>query len=332
MKKIINFLLIFITTGLVLYFSLKDDYKVVINTILNINKFWLFLGFLLVILYWFTKSIVTVKIARKFKKTYSIKESLKMTLETNFFHAITPFSSGGQPYEIYSLKKNGLRITDATNVSMSCFIVYQIALVLLGIIAIIANYFGNFYPDNIVLKRLVTLGFIINFIVIVVLFLLTFTSKISKSLINFGINILCKLKIVKNKEKTKDNFSKYLNDFHDGAKQLLTKKREFILLIGIQFLSLCCLYLIPYALIKGINLSINPFIVIITSAYVMLIGSFVPIPGGTGGLEYGFVAFFSSFVGDVKLNAIMLLWRFITYYFGMIIGSIILSVGKKEKR
>ena len=69
---------------------------------------------------------------------------------------------------------------------------------------------------------------------------------------------------------------------------------------------------------------------IMTSAYVMIIGSFVPIPGGSGGLEYGFVAFYGTFITGPKLMAIMLLWRFVTYYFGMIVGAIALNMKKVD--
>lgn len=331
MKKIVNFLLLLIVTALVLYFSLKDDYQTVVNTIFSINKLWLLCGFICLFLYWILKSIVTTKLVKNFNNEYSLKKGLKMTLETNFFHAITPFSSGGQPYEIYSLKKNGLRIIDATNVSIESFIVYQIALVLLGIIAIVSNYFFNFFPASSLLKNLVTLGFIVNLLVIVGLFILTFTTKFSKVILNIGLSLLSKLKIIKNKEAKKNSLDKYLYDFHIGAMTLLKNKKSFILLIIIQFISLVFLYLVPYTLIKGVNLDIKIYIAIITSAYVMIIGSFVPIPGGTGGLEYGFISFFGNFISKSKINAIMIMWRFVTYYFGMILGAIILSIGKREK-
>jgi len=77
--------------------------------------------------------------------------------------------------------------------------------------------------------------------------------------------------------------------------------------------------------------SVSAGITIITSAYVMIMGSFVPIPGGTGGLEYGFVNFFGKFLSGSKLSALMLVWRFITYYFCMIIGAIALGIKKVEK-
>ena len=127
-------------------------------------------------------------------------------------------------------------------------------------------------------------------------------------------------------------WEKYLSDFDEGARVLLQNKKRFIYLVFLELLALLLLYFIPYLLIKGVGIKENISIitVIVTSAYVMLIGSFVPIPGGTGGLEYGFIAFFGNFISGPILNALMLLWRFVTYYFGMILGAVILGLRKKE--
>ena len=64
----------------------------------------------------------------------------------------------------------------------------------------------------------------------------------------------------------------------------------------------------------------------------MIMGSFVPTPGGTGGIEYGFMYFFNYLIKGSVLSALMLVWRFITYYGGMIFGGIcLLSYRKKSK-
>lgn len=333
MKKYLNFVIIILATALVLYFSLKDHYQIVIDTIVNIDKRFLLIGIFLVIGYNFFKSIVMWTIAKNIKKTYRFREAFRMVFETNFFHAITPFSTGGQPYQVYSLKKSDIKLTDGTNISIQEFITYQIALVLLGMIAIISNYFLNLFPDNKILSGLVTIGFLANLLVIIALFVLTFTRKISKTLINFIIKLLSIFRIVKNKDETMEKFEKYLEEFHTGAQHLLKNKKQFFICIFLQFISLVCLYLVPFALIYGAKITyINPLVVIATSAYVMLIGAFVPIPGGTGGLEYSFIAFFSNFIPSGSVNAIMLLWRFITYYFVMIIGAIILGIGRKDRK
>ena len=201
LKKVANVIVLALVTCLVLYFSLKDNFNTIINEIINVNIFWLVISFLLAISFWFFKAIATTRIANIFKKDYSIKQGMRLVLETNFFHAITPFAVGGQPYEIYSLKKSKLKITEATNVSIVNFIVYQIALVLLGIIAIVYNHHFVLLKENDLLKNLVVVGFLVNFIVIVALFLLTCTKKINKILMKFIIKVLNKIHIVKNKDE-----------------------------------------------------------------------------------------------------------------------------------
>ena len=332
LKKVANIIVLALVTCLVLYFSLKDNFNTIINEIINVNIYWLVISFLLALSFWFFKAIATTRIANIFKKDYSIKQGMRLVLETNFFHAITPFAVGGQPYEIYSLKKSKLKITEATNVSIVNFIVYQIALVLLGIIAIVYNHHFVLLKENDLLKNLVVIGFLVNFIVIVALFLLTCTKKINKILMKFIIKVLNKIHLVKNKDEKIKQFNEYLNEFHQGAKILLQDKKLFIKLIFVHFIGLISSYLIPLTLAYAMGISSYTGIeAIVLSSYVMLIGAFVPIPGGTGGLEYGFMTFYGSFIKGSKLNAIMLLWRFITYYFAMILGAILLGIRKKEK-
>ena len=112
LKKVANIIVLALVTCLVLYFSLKDNFNTIINEIINVNIFWLVISFLLALSFWFFKAIATTRIANIFKKDYSIKQGMRLVLETNFFHAITPFAVGGQPYEIYSLKKSKLKITN----------------------------------------------------------------------------------------------------------------------------------------------------------------------------------------------------------------------------
>ena len=268
LKKVANVIVLALVTCLVLYFSLKDNFNTIINEIINVNIFWLVISFLLAISFWFFKAIATTRIANIFKKDYSIKQGMRLVLETNFFHAITPFAVGGQPYEIYSLKKSKLKITEATNVSIVNFIVYQIALVLLGIIAIVYNHHFVLLKENDLLKNLVVVGFLVNFIVIVALFLLTCTKKINKILMKFIIKVLNKIHLVKNKDEKIKQFNEYLNEFHQGAKILLQDKKLFIKLIFVHFIGLISSYLIPLTLAYAMGISSYTGIEAIVSSFV----------------------------------------------------------------
>lgn len=330
-KRIISFVIIAIVTFLVLYFSLKDDYNNILHTIKTINKAWILVVFLLLFLYWVIKAFVRKKLVSNFNSEYSYLDSLKLSCELNFFNGVTPFATGGQPYEVYSLTRHNIKGIEATNIMIQNFITYQIALVFLGILAMITNTFAHIFPKGF-LTSLITLGFALNSLVIVVLFIITFGKKIDKFIMKIIVFILSKFRIVKNESNTLEKLQKYLEEFHEGATILLKDKKNFIKMILLQLVALSTLYLIPLVLLYGTGdyTSLNVYKAIIISAYVMLIGSFVPIPGGTGGLEYGFIAFYGNFIKGSKLNAIMLLWRFITYYFGIFVGAIALNIKRKK--
>ena len=330
-KKIISFILILLAASLVLYFSLKDDFNTIVSTIFSINKIWFIVAFLFLFIYYGLRALCIKIIAKKFKSEYKFKSALRMVLETNFFHAITPFATGGQPYEVYSLSKTGIKVADAISISVGNFITYQIALVSLGLVAIISNALFGIIEASL-LKGLIILGFIINFLVIVFLLWISISKKTEKNILYILIDILGKFKIIKKPEYKKDKLYEYLNDFTKGCEILIKDKKSMVLLIMYHLVSLVILYLIPFTLFVGIGVNIKLCDVIVIMSYVMLIGSFVPIPGGTGGLEYGFVAFFSKYIVGSKVNAIMLVWRFITYYFGLILGSIVLNIKKESKK
>ena len=265
-------------------------------------------------------------------KDISFKKIFKIVFITQFFDGITPSSSGGQPYQIYAFKKEKIHLVDATNIAIQNFIVYQIALVLLGLIAVILNKYLNLFNQLGIIKNLIMLGFIINVIVIIGLFSLAFMKKLNKLIIKLIIKLLAKLKIIKNKEKIINNLNESIEQFHEGAKTLLKNKKDFIKTILYNFIALLLLYSIPVIIIFGLGdyQSMNVLESIISSAHVMLIGTFIPIPGATGGLEYAFTQFYGVFITGTTLTLVMLLWRSLTYYLGVIIGGILLNFRKKR--
>ena len=199
-------------------------------------------------------------------------------------------------------------------------------------VAVVLNQIFHFYPKVEILQNLVTVGFIANTLVIVIMFLISFNTKFNRMIVKLGIFLLSKLNIVKDKDAKLKEWDNNINNFHDSATILLKNKKDFIYGILLNLIALITLYLVPYAMMCAIGINaFNPLEAIVTSAYVMLLGSFVPMPGGTGGLEYGFLAFYGNFLTGSALTALMLLWRFITYYLGMILGAIALNVKRVKQ-
>ena len=330
-KKIFNIILLIVVTGIVLYFSLRNNFSATIKEIATMDMKYLSIAFLLLFIFWIFRSYPMYSFCKKINSNFRYIHSFQLTLRTQFFNAVTPFATGGQPYQIYYLKQCGINYAASTGVVLQNFIVYQIALVTLGIVALICNSIFHIFNNAPILQKLIALGFVINTLVIVVMFLVAFDKKVNKKLIDLGIIILTKLHIVKNKEAQLKKWDESINSFHENAKILLKDKLSFIANIVYNFIALCCLYMIPFFVFLAMGeTGINPGTAIVTSAYIMIIGSFVPIPGATGGLEYGFVQFYGNFFAGTVLSAAMLVWRFITYYFGLIVGAIALNIRRPE--
>ncbi len=332
-KYIFNFLLIAIVLSIVLYFSLKDNYQEIISTILKMNYIWIFAAILALIIYRLCASLGHYYIIKANNGKVSYLKCFQINLMILFFHGITPFAGGGQPMEIYFLHKEGIPVTKATNITLQNFIVYQIALIITGLMALIYNHIFNVFPNDSLIKYLVVLGFTINTLVLVVTFILSFGKKTNKFIIEKGIHFLAKIKIIKEEKKTQEKCQKYLQSFHDNAIELKKNKKIVAFMVLINIIGLMTMYSMPYPILRGMGININIFKVITAIAYVMIIGSFVPIPGGTGGIEYSFIFFFQYLISGSILHAAMLVWRLISYYFGMVLGAFALALyRKREKR
>ena len=58
LKSILSIVILITIAMLVLYTSLKDNYKEIINGLLSANKLWILVAILFVFGYWFFKSII----------------------------------------------------------------------------------------------------------------------------------------------------------------------------------------------------------------------------------------------------------------------------------
>lgn len=329
-----NSIILLIITVIVLICVLKDDFPSIIETLASANLFWILVALLCFFVSLGFEAKAYQEIIQGYQYDYTFMKSYKMLLITKFFNGITPFSSGGQPMQIYMLKKDGIRLTKATNIIIQNFIIYQAALVLFGIIAIITNYCLKIFTEVTLLKQLVTVGFLINTLVMVGLIIISFSSKFNHFIIQKGISILDKLKLIKNKEEKQENWKEKVDDFHEGAEYLKNNKLLCAKAFIYNIIYLALSYLMPYfviiALSKTIPAGVTPIKVICSSAYVLIMGSFVPIPGASGGIEFGYYKFFGNFVKGTILKASLLIWRTISYYLPMIIGGILFSINAKR--
>ena len=309
---------------------LKDDFSSIIHSLITANLFFILLALLCQFIGLFFDALAYKKVINSYDQNYTLKKAFQMIIITKFFNGITPFSSGGQPMQIYMLKKDGFRLTKATNIIIQTFILYQAALVVYGLLAIGINSHFQLFTNVTLLKNLIILGFFMNTAVMIGLIIISFSNKFNHLLINKSILFLSKIHVIKDKEKKLEIWSEKVDDFHEGTTFLKNNKKLCVEAFIYNLLYLTFTYVMPFFVIIALGANdkglVTPLNSIIASAYILIIGAFVPIPGASGGIEYGYLKFFGSFISGSVLKASLIVWRFISYYLPMIIGAITFSL------
>jgi uncharacterized protein (TIRG00374 family) len=234
------------------------------------------------------------------------------------------------------LKKSGIKVAQATNIIVQEFIMYQIALIFIGLILVIINMLFNVCSIDPVLFNFIILGFIINIAVGLVLIFVSFSKRFSKFLVRIGLRIGIKLKLIKNVEKTTKSLNEKVEEYNESGTMLKENKKLFFTCVLINFIALIIFYLIPFFVFLSLGYNIGILEAIVSSAFILIVGNFVPLPGGTVGTEAAFGEFFwktlPASAGAAVLNSGLIIWRGITLYLGILVGGIALGFFKGDEK
>lgn len=333
-KKIKLYLVfVFVLFIFVLYFSLKDNYKDILNALSKVKIIYLIIGILFVFISKCLIGIIVYLIAKKEHKDVSLKKMINIEIIYPFFAGITPGSSGGESFEILYMKQTGIPYGKATSVTIQKYILYQISLIIVNAIALILNIFTDIIPKSGLVNFAVTINFLFNISLLTILFLLAYNKKFNHFIMKRGLSFLCKIKVIKDLEKTQNKLDSYLDNFDDGVDKLKEDKKLFIKLILISMSSL--IFLIGAAIPVARSLNINSISILnlfVLAAYVKMISLLIVTPGNSGAAEYSFIYLFTGLLLEDDIMAYMLVWRFVTYYIPLITGGVLAMTWRKENK
>jgi uncharacterized protein (TIRG00374 family) len=135
------------------------------------------------------------------------------------------------------------------------------------------------------------------------------------------------LKFVMKEEKVLDiqkNLFDKIDEFHTVSKKLFTQKKVLLKASLITLVQLFLFYSIPFFVLKAFHVEdVSFWFVIALNVILTMAVSIFPIPGGSGGAEYGFKLLFAKFIQwPAQLVLAMFIWRILTYYLGLFAGII----------
>lgn len=249
--------------------------------------------------------------------------NLRLCAETvllgRYYDNITPSGVGGQPFQIYYLKKNGIRSSDSAAIPLVGFVSMQFAFVILGILlfAIFSRYIGIGFVK---VTSYVGLCFYAFFPTLILLF--TFFEKTMTKLMHWFVYFLAKLKIIRNPAETYKNWSTNIAEYSIASKGVLRNGKLSLKVMGLALLYQVSICSIPFFVILafGGEIGFITSLVNIVSIYATI--TFIPTPGNAGAAEGSFYAIFSMLTEGFVFWA-MLTWRFFVFYLFIIVGLLI---------
>ena len=331
-----NTIILLVICFVVMYFVVKDDFADILDNLILANKWLIMLSVILIIGYWLLRSLALFIVVKKYKKNIKYSKMLHQILITQFFNGITPFATGGEPMQVYMLKTSGIKVAQATNIIVQEFIMYQMALVIIGFICLILNFAFNICKVSPFLGNLIMLGFIVNITIGLICIFVSFSKRFSRFIVNLCLKIGIKLRLIKDVEKTTALWNEKVEEYNESGTMLKENKGLFFTCVLVNLSALFIFYLIPFFVFLSLGHHVGVMQVVVSSAFILLVGNFVPIPGGSGGIEFAFLEFFKNVLPFVDtrsaiLKSALIIWRGITYFLGIIVGGVALGLFKGDE-
>ena len=322
-KILIDAILFFVIIGLTLYGVFHgEDLSGLKDAIKESNILWLIPAVPLVLFFIAGESIVIWHMLDC--HGIYVKERLCFLFSAVgfFFSCVTPSATGGQPMQIYFMKKEDIPVPIATVILLVVTITYKFVLVVVGIGLWL--FAGGFLAEYVAEARWVFyLGILLNVGCVILMCVVVFHPSFAKKTLILGAKLLERIHILKHKEERLDKIERSMNHYHEAAEFMSSHwgmiARVFVITVVQRF----AMFAVTYFVYRAFSLnSMNFFEVMFLQAVISVSVDMLPLPGGMGISEGLFMVIFKKVFGEALLIPGLILSRGLGYYSELFLSAI----------
>ena len=285
---------------------------------------WIVAGVASMVLFWLMDGVILSYGVKVICNTKTFWSCLRVSLIGQYYNAVTPFASGGQPAQVYYMSKLGVPGGSASSILIIKFLIYQVVLSVYSVAAFVWKGI-DIYNHNPWVFWFSVFGFVINAGAVFLLLGLSFNKGFVEKLVFKTIDILGIIRLIKDPDAIKTKLMSHVDDFHRGIRLMQGNVKAMLimcLMTGIQLISFLS---ITFFIYRSLGLQGERWVNMVTvQSLLYLAVSFVPTPGSMGASETGYIAFFKLFFPGNMIFVSMLIWRTISYYLNILVGVIII--------
>jgi len=325
-KNIFTIVTLVLTVSVLLYCMITtDSISTLWHLLHQLKPQWVFGAVVAVIATWLLEGYCLHLLCAHLYPEWTYGRSVSVGMIGLLYSALTPFSTGGQPMQIYSMHRMGMDTGRAGSIIAVKTLTYQVVMVLYSLVAVVAKL--HFFQTSVSNFSFVTIiGLISNSVFIALVFLFTLSETLTDRLVTGCIQFLHRIKLVRHPDERYRKIHDQLQTFHDAAKLMGNSAKLYLTVMGLSVVQITLGSLMPYFIYRSFGFHTAPVTTMVAAqVFVSMVSAFVPLPGASGGAEGSFYVFFGMFFQSTILPAV-LLWRFLTYYSNILVGGIVSSV------
>ena len=326
-KNIVFFLILFVLTFI--FIISKGKSENILSIITSFNIWYLIIGVLLMGIFICCEAVNIKILLSSLGYKVSFLNTVKYASVGFFYSGITPSASGGQPMQIYHMKKDGIDFSHSLISLLIIICSFQLISLFYMVIGVIYN--KDYLLDTLNhIGILFIIGILLNAIVLAILMSIIFRPKSSDFILKIVNKIINKVNI-QNKENVIKKIEEKINQYKNSSIYIKNNKKIFISVILVTVLQFTASYSISFVTYKSFGFSELSYFKLLTLQAVLFSSiSSIPLPGGIGISEIGYEALYLPIFGSKIKNAV-LMTRACNFYIMIIITCIISIIAYIQK-
>ncbi len=247
-----------------------------------------------------------------------------------FFSGITPSATGGQPMQLYYMRRDGNALSASSVVLMTVAVIYKFVLVLIGIGILLfwrqplrsylQGYMGLYF-----------LGLSLNVLLVAVLLMVMFSPGIIRSCFYKIEKWMTRLRLWKETSARQEKVELFLSGYRETVIFLRKHKRLIGVTIAGTFVQRCSVFVLTAVVYRGLGLSGTAVLdIVLVQAAVYIAVDMLPVPGAQGITEAMYRSVFRDIFVENTLVVSVCITRGISFYLVMLLGLVVFCVSGRR--
>ena len=297
-KMVFNVLfLVLIFAGTIYGVFHGEDIGQISDILQTVNPWWLIPGVVCVVVFIWGESIIIHYMMRNLGVNVGRGTCFLFSSVGFFFSCITPSASGGQPAQIYYMKKKKIPIPVSTQVLLIVTITYKLVLVLLGLV--------------------------LNVVCVAGMVLFAFHPSLAKAFVVKGSRLLEKMRFLRHKKSREEKLAASMEKYNQTADYMMGHFGMLVVVFIITVVQRFSLFAATWFVYKAFGLAgASAGLIILMQGAIAVAVDMLPLPGGMGISEKLFMEMFLPIFGSKLLLPGMILSRGLGYYTELIISAV----------